>query len=54
MIMYGTLAGTISGTAYYLYFQLLGISLAFLVLRREALLSGLLTGSAAGASLFFL
>ncbi len=49
--MYGTLAGTISGTAYYLYFQLLGISLAFLVLRREALLSGLLTGSAAGSLL---
>lgn len=49
--MYGTLTGTIFGTAYYLYFQLLGIALAFLVLRQESFLAKLLTGSVSGTLL---
>ncbi len=49
--MYGTLAGNAAGSAYYLYFQFVGILLAFTFLRQERPLARLLIGSVAGSLL---
>lgn len=49
--MYGSIAGNLAGTAYYLYFQLIGMTFVFLQFRREKPLSKLLLGSVVGSLL---
>lgn len=49
--MYGTFLGNLAGTAYFLYFQLAGIFLAFCLLRREHFMTRLLMGSVFGSLL---
>ncbi len=50
--MYGTFTGTIAATAYYLYFQFIGVIFIFLLFRREKPLPKLLIGSVSGSLLF--
>ena len=49
--MYGTLTGNILAAAYYLYFQLTGLGLAYLLFRRESPLPRLVIGSVTGSLL---
>ena len=50
--MYGSLTGNIAATAYYLYFQFIGIIFIFLLFRREKPLAKLLLGSVSGSLLY--
>lgn len=47
--MYGTFLGDLAGTAYFVYFQLAGILLAFCLLKREHFMTRLLMGSVFGS-----
>lgn len=49
--MYGTLSGNIAAIIYYLYFQLIGLTVISLFFQREKPLSRLLMGSTAGSLL---
>ncbi len=50
--MYGTITGNIAAAAFYLYFQFIGMTLIFLIFRREKPFAKLLTGSVSGSLLF--
>jgi len=49
--MYGSITGNLAGTAYFLYFQFIGLTLIFLLFRREKPLPKLLLGSVTGSLL---
>ncbi|MGN1148042.1 MAG: hypothetical protein ACI4TB_06435, partial [Lachnospiraceae bacterium] len=49
--MFGSITGNIAGTLYFLYFQLAGILLMLLLLKKENILTKLLLGSVSGSLL---